>query len=129
MAFHFFENTLYHDVLVSGLRHAGSMKLMICPQSTFILREEPIIQYPVLAAYGRLVPSLVHTLTGLSLPLFSIMHRVAVMIRSRLAITVADGPGGGWSDDGLLDITRDAEGVEEDLRSEKRYMDDLVACE
>ncbi len=50
------------------------------------------------------------------------------MIRSRLAVTVADGPGGGWSDDGLLDITRDAEGVEEDLRSEKRYMDDLVSC-
>jgi hypothetical protein len=73
---------------------------------------------------------MVNTLTGLSLPLFAIMHRIAAMIRCRVEITGGEGASLGWSDDGLLDVTRSAEIIEEDLRQEKKQMEDLVrgAC-
>jgi hypothetical protein len=125
-----YQNLLYHDVLVRFDQVHDPTPADPCPgpQSTFILRDAPIIEYSVLSAYGRLVPSLVNTLTGLSLPLFAIMHRIAAMIRCRLEVTSGESLSSGWSDDGLLDITRSAETVEEDLRSEKRHMEDLVRC-
>ncbi|WRT66087.1 uncharacterized protein IL334_003040 [Kwoniella shivajii] len=100
----FFENLLYHDVLGS-----------------FIFTRAPMIPKSIAQKYSRAGLDTLHTLTGVSLPLFSRMHRLAELIRLRRSRQ-----GKGWSDEHLLDVVKPALQIEAELNEEKTRLDELV---
>lgn len=83
-----------------------------------------MVSYDVLVAHNRAAPETLHTLTGLSLPLFIKMHRIAALIRLR-----RNQPGGRWTDEALVDIAQSAEEIENELKEDKRKMAALVVGE
>nr|XP_019046014.1 hypothetical protein I302_04754 [Kwoniella bestiolae CBS 10118]OCF24944.1 hypothetical protein I302_04754 [Kwoniella bestiolae CBS 10118] len=100
----FFENLLYHDVLGS-----------------FIFTHAPMIPKSIAQKYSRAGLDTLHTLTGVSLPLFSRMHRLAELIRLRRSRRNK-----GWSDEHLLDVVKPALQIEAELNEEKLRLDALV---
>ncbi|KAK8858953.1 hypothetical protein IAR55_003184 [Kwoniella newhampshirensis] len=104
MHYQFFENILYHDVLGS-----------------FILNSAPMVPESIANHHSRTGMETLHTLTGVSLPLFSTMHRVAELVRRRRAKR-----GKGWSDEDLLDSVKPALNLEAALTEEKTRLDHLV---
>jgi hypothetical protein len=60
-----------------------------------------------------------NTLTGVCLPLFIKMYRIARLAKHR-RVTKA------WGDEGLIDIVTDADELEVELQAEKKRMDELV---
>ncbi|KAK6910371.1 hypothetical protein I203_104403 [Kwoniella mangroviensis CBS 8507] len=100
----FFENLLYHDVLGS-----------------FIFTQAPMIPKSIAQKYSRAGLDTLHTLTGVSLPLFSRMHRLAELIRLRRSRRHK-----GWSDEHLLDVVKPALQIEAELNEEKIRLDGLV---
>ncbi|WWC61542.1 uncharacterized protein I303_104126 [Kwoniella dejecticola CBS 10117] len=100
----FFENLLYHDVLGS-----------------FIFTRAPMVPKSLAQKYSRAGLDTLHTLTGVSLPLFSRMHRLAELIRLRRSRK-----GKGWSDEHLLDVVKPALQIEAELNEEKTRLDELV---
>lgn len=128
-----FENLLYHEVLVC-------VSDGICPcsaehcQSTFVFTRGPILPYTVVSAFSRPASDNLHTLTGVSLPLFCKMYRIAALVRQRRSkrsgkASSSASASGAWSDDGLVDMVRSAEELEAELAEEKKRMDALVICE
>nr|XP_019010670.1 uncharacterized protein I206_03972 [Kwoniella pini CBS 10737]OCF49451.1 hypothetical protein I206_03972 [Kwoniella pini CBS 10737] len=100
----FFENVLYHDVLGS-----------------FIFTRAPMVPKSIAQKYSRAGLDTLHTLTGVSLPLFSRMHRLAELIRLRRSRKDK-----GWSDEHLLDVVKPALQIEAELNEEKTRLDELV---
>jgi hypothetical protein len=91
-------------------------------QSSFIFLRGPILPYSVVSTFSGPAVENLHTLTGVSLPLFCKMHRIASLARGRRAKrNVA------WSDDELVDVVRSADELEQELKDEKTRMDALVA--
>ena len=72
--------------------------------------------------YARSHPESLHSLTGVSLPLFSRIHRVAALHRQRRAF----GPMALWTDDQLLDHVQAASVIEEELMEDKRHLDRIL---
>ena len=63
-----------------------------------------------------------NTLTGVCLPLFIKMYRIARLTKHRRETKA-------WGDEGLIDIVADAEELEVELQAEKKRMDELVQGE
>ncbi|WWD17573.1 hypothetical protein CI109_102014 [Kwoniella shandongensis] len=105
MHYQFFENILYHDVLGS-----------------FILNGQPMVPNSIASHHSSTALETLHTLTGVSLPLFSTMHRVAALVRQRRSRR-----GKGWSDEDLLDVVQPALDLEAALTEEKKRLDHLVS--
>jgi transcriptional activator protein UGA3 len=93
-------------------------------QSTFIFIRKPILQYTGVSAFSRPASDKFHTLTGVSLPLFCKISRIAALVRQRHSKR-----NGAWSDDDLVDMVRSAEELETELAEDKTRMDALVICE
>ncbi|WVF71737.1 hypothetical protein IAT40_006545 [Kwoniella sp. CBS 6097] len=100
----FFENLLYHDVLGS-----------------FIVNRAPMIPDSIVQHYSGTGLDTLHTLTGVSLPLFSRMHRLSALHRLRRSKK-----GKGWSDENLVDVVQPALVLEIELQAEKKRLDELV---
>ncbi|WVR07312.1 hypothetical protein IAU60_004353 [Kwoniella sp. DSM 27419] len=100
----FFENLLYHDVLGS------------C-----IVTQAPMIPDAIVQHFSGTGLDTLHTLTGVSLPLFSRMHRLSGLHRLRRSRK-----GKGWSDEDLVDVVQPALALEAELAVEKKRLDDLV---
>ncbi|OCF31007.1 hypothetical protein I316_07278 [Kwoniella heveanensis BCC8398] len=100
----FFENLLYHDVLGS-----------------FIVNRAPMIPDSIVQHYSGTGLDTLHTLTGVSLPLFSRMHRLSALHRLRRSKK-----GKGWSDENLVDVVQPAMVLEAELQAEKKRLDELV---
>lgn len=62
-----------------------------------------------------------NTLTGVCLPLFIKMYRIARLTKHRRERA--------WGDKGLFDIVADAEELQIELQAEKKRMDELVQGE
>jgi hypothetical protein len=73
-----------------------------------------------LFAYSKPAIDSLHTLCGVNLQSFCIMHQIARLIRQRRAAK------GVWTDDALADIVKEAERIEVDLENEKQRLDKLV---
>jgi len=63
-----------------------------------------------------------NTLTGVCLPLFIKMYRIARLTKLRREATV-------WGDEDLIDFVTAAEELEVELQAEKKRMDELVQGE
>lgn len=73
---------------------------------------------------------MVHTLTGLSLPIFITMYRIAGLIRKkrdRASQSLREGIA--WSYEDLADLVREAEKIQQDLDNEKRLIDEVIESE
>ena len=73
---------------------------------------------------------MVHTLTGLSLPIFITMYRIAGLIRKkrdRASQSLREGTA--WSMDELTGLVREAEKIQQDLDNEKRLIDEVIESE
>lgn len=79
-----------------------------------------MIPSKTLEAHSASALDTLHTLTGVSLPLFSKIYRIAALIQQRR------GKVGGWSDEGLMDLIQPCGEIEEELREEKLRLDGLV---
>lgn len=99
-------------------------------QSTSIYVNAPILNYDVLASYSHVNPTMVHTLTGLALPIFIIMYRIAGLIRKkRDRATQSLREGTSWRYDELVDLVSEAENIQQDLDTEKRLIDEIIESE
>lgn len=115
-----FENLVYHDVLVSvGLADTCSPPNN---QSSFISTSGPMVSQEVITRYSASASESLHSLTGVSLPVFTKIHRIAALHRQRREHGALDV----WSDDQLLDLVRAAEEIEGELREEKRRLDAVL---
>ncbi|ORY35758.1 fungal-specific transcription factor domain-domain-containing protein [Naematelia encephala] len=102
--FQLFENLVYHDTVSSSLLTRG-----------------PMVSNSLLFAYARPAIDGLHTLTGVSLQSFCIMHQIADLIRQKQEHTRS-----GWTDEDLADFLGRAESLEKDLEKEKKRLDALI---
>jgi transcriptional activator protein UGA3 len=85
-----------------------------------------MVSYDVLDSYSRTTaPETLHTLTGLSLPLFGKIHRIAALVRQRRTKHRS----ATWSDEALIDIVQSATRLEAELKEEKHRLDALILGE
>lgn len=76
-----------------------------------------------LFAYSKPAINTLHTLCGVNLQSFCIMHQIAGLIRTRRAQK------GAWTDETLADVIKEADRIEKDLETERTRLDKLVKCE
>jgi hypothetical protein len=76
-----------------------------------------------LFAYSQPAIDSLHTLCGVGLQCFCIMHKIAGLIRRRRQFKDT------WSDDGLADLVQDAEHIEQELEAERVRLDALIKSE
>lgn len=88
--------------------------------SSSLLTRGPFMSDAALFAYSKPAIDSLHTLCGVNLQSFCIMHQIARLIRQRRAAK------GVWTDDALADIVKEAERIEVDLENEKQRLDKLV---
>lgn len=79
-----------------------------------------MVSHAVMSRFSPSASESLHGLTGVSLPLFSKIHRIAALHKQRRDI------GNEWTDDQLLDLVRTAEAIEAELRDEKRRLGDVL---
>ena len=101
-----FENLVYHYIVSSSLLTRG-----------------PFMSDAALFAYSKPAIDSLHTLCGVNLQSFCIMHQIAGLIRQRRAAK------GVWTDDGLADIIKEGERIESELEKERLRLDALVQGE
>jgi hypothetical protein len=75
-----------------------------------------------LFAYSKPAINSLHTLCGVSLQSFCIMHQIAGLIRTRRAQK------GVWTDEVMADLIHEAERIEKDLEAERLRLDAVVKC-
>ena len=76
-----------------------------------------------LFAYSKPAIDSLHTLCGVNLQSFCIMHQIAGLIRQRRAAK------GVWTDEGLGEIITEGERIEAELEKERLRLDALVQGE
>lgn len=79
-----------------------------------------MLPYSIVAAQSQTSLDALHTLTGVNLPLFAKMYRIAAAHRQRRSYVA------GINDEALLDTVRFADELEVELHDEKRRLDALV---
>ncbi|KAJ2976518.1 hypothetical protein NQ176_g4911 [Zarea fungicola] len=102
--FSFFENVLYHDTYGYSLYAQG-----------------PIIDPEVSMAYANTQRGIPHALTGLALPLYCIMPRIAKLVHQSRAHK-----DGVWADQELAELVSKAEDLEKIIEEERIWLKNLI---
>lgn len=102
--FSFLENVMYHDSYGCSLYAQG-----------------PAIDPEVSTAYANTQRGIPHSLTGLALPLYCILPRIAKLVNQSWAHGNAK-----WTDQELVDIVSKAENLEATLEKERIWLENFV---
>ncbi|KAK0758198.1 hypothetical protein N5P37_009500 [Trichoderma harzianum] len=102
--FSFLENVMYHDIYGCSLYAQG-----------------PAVDPEVSAAYTNTQRGIPHALTGLALPLYCILPRIAKLVNQSWAHGNAK-----WTDQELVEIVSKAENLEATLEKERIWLENFV---